>query len=145
MTGRGVELNPVLRSLLEVSPFLAIPYLASLLLPILVFEFAHLVQFSIQISLAINFAMASINNIGTVIFHNSFVVNFYATIFGDWLSVEKMAFTVGLLVICVFKILTFESDKQSLRRMFLQSSGLILLYIGCYLLISMIPLIWSSL
>ncbi len=144
-TDKATELNPILRSLMENNPLLAIPYLVSLILPVFLFSFTPLVQLSIQIALATNFFLASLNNICIITYSDPIVINLFRASFGEWFSVEFLAFAVGLVVLCALRITTFDRSKQKLRQMALQSVSSITLYVCCYLIISLIPVLWNSL
>ena len=51
MTKIGFEMNPILRQLLEVSPFLVYPYLLSFLVTVFLFRFNFVAEFGVMVLL----------------------------------------------------------------------------------------------
>jgi hypothetical protein len=145
LTGRGSELNPVLNYLLKISPFLAIPYLVSLITPVLLFRASPTVQLSIQFSLALNFLLASINNVAILIFRTPMVLHFFRTHNMGWISIEALSFTAGLMMICLLELYTYLIARVPLRKMAAKSTMTVTLYVACYLVINLIPVIWRIL
>jgi hypothetical protein len=67
VTNSGVELNPVLRRLIEINPFFVYPFLLSTLIPILLFRFNKVVEYGVAALLITISLVASFNNIGIMV------------------------------------------------------------------------------
>ena len=136
LTGTGVELNPVLRHLITINPFLVYPFLLSMMIPILLFRFNQVVEYGLAFLLITIQLIASLNNIGLII--SRYPPSFPSI----GVDIQFFGFLTGLtyvggytLLICVQKRFNFISSIKMMSINYL-------LYLLSYFVLSMIPTLW---
>jgi hypothetical protein len=138
LTYTGVELNPTLRLILSVNPFLVYPFLLTMLIPILLFRFNSVVEYGVAFLLITIHLIASLNNIGIITSRYSLILPIIGMDF------QFLAFLIGLTYIggqslyrCIKDNYTF---KNSIRLMPINYT----VYLIAYFVLSIIPIIWQT-
>jgi len=141
LTHSGYELNPILRNLLEVNPFLVYPYLLSFLIVILLFRFNYIVEHGVIVILFTVHFIASLNNI-EVFFYDPFR---FPRLMLLGLDVQLLAFFIGVTYVggqSLYVVLRRgETRFMSTRTIFLNY----LFYLMAYLVLNILSVVWGSL
>ena len=136
LTRTGVELNPVLRHLIAINPFLVYPFLLSMLIPILLFRFNQVVEYGLAFLLITIQLIASLNNIGLII--SRYPPNFPEI----GIDIQFFGFLTGLTYIGSYTLLVCIQKKYYFKNSFKIMSINYLIYLIAYLVLSLIPAIW---
>jgi len=137
VTGSGVELNPVLKHLLTVNPFLVYPFLISMLLPIILFRFNTVVEYGLAFLLISLNLTASLNNLGVILSRYSLVLPFLGA-----MDVQFFAFLMGLTYVAVYTLYTCIENKYSRLKGIKTVTLNFLTYLLAYFILSLIPALW---
>jgi hypothetical protein len=134
-----VELNPVLRMLLDINSFLAYPFLISTLIPILLFRFNQVVEYGVATLLITIHLVANLNNIGIIVSRYSLTLPILEN-----MDIQFLAFLTGLTYIGGYTLYRCIGDRLtrqgSMRILIINYS----LYLAAYLILGLIPIIWLS-
>jgi len=137
LTGRGVELNPVLRMLLNINPFLVYPFLISTLIPILLFRFNPVVEYGVATLMITIHLVATLNNVGVIISRHTLAIPLLEN-----LDIQFLAFLTGLIYIAGFTLYICIRDKLNRWRSIKLMIQNYALYLLAYLALGLIPIIW---
>jgi hypothetical protein len=137
LTRTGVELNPVLRILLDVNPFLVYPFLLSTLIPILVFRFNSVVEYDVATLLITIQLIASLNNIGLIVSRYSLTLPVL-----EKKDIQFLAFLTGLTYIGGYTLYRCIGYRYTLTESIRKMSINYALYLVAYLVLGLIPIIW---
>lgn len=140
LSGRGFELNPALRVLMGVNPFLVFPFLLSTLLPILLFRFNKVVEYGVATLLITIYLVASLNNIGLLVSRYSLALPVLEN-----MDIQFLAFLAGLTYIGGYSLYQGISYRYSILETLKKTAVDYALYLLAYLVLGLIPLAWLSL
>ena len=145
LTKTGVEINPVLRKLLEINPFLVFPFLLSTLLPFFLFRFRKTIQQSVAIFLTTTHLLASINNLGILLYQTPLILDYFEDAAKGVFGAQQLSFVAGATYIAI--ITTYQSIKNKSGIIENLKLGAINygIYLLAYLALNITPLLWTPL
>jgi hypothetical protein len=140
LTKTGVELNPVLRHLLNINPFLVYPFLLTMMIPILLFRFNSVVEYGVAFLLITIHLTASLNNIGLIISRYSLALPVLGA-----MDIQFLGFLTGLTYIGGYTLYRCIEEKYIFRNSIRIMSINFMVYLIAYFSLSLIPIIWLKL
>ena len=139
VTNSGVELNPVLKMLLEVNPFLVYPFLLSTLIHIILFRFNPVVEYGVATLLITIHLVASLNNLGILVSRYSLTLPILVN-----LDIQFLAFLTGLTYIGGYSLYQGMANRYTIMETLRKTTLHYAFYLLAYLILGIIPLIWLS-
>jgi len=138
MTGVGFELNPILRQLIEVNPFLVYPYLLSFLVTILLFRFNLVAELGVMVLLFSIHLLALVSNLGVILLGYSIVIR----LLGGMVGIQFLAFLLGLLCVSGYSLYRGISLRET-RFKFIRTATInYASYLGAYFVLNLISVAW---
>ena len=143
ITKTGTERNPVLRELLRINPFLVYPFLLSILIPLFMFRFSKTTQTSISLFIITLHLLASINNLETILFQKTLILNYLHKSTLHISNTQEIPFLIGISYIGVQTFYTAIKNRSSVLTTLKTGATQYGLYLAAYLLMNIIPIIWK--
>jgi hypothetical protein len=137
VTNSGIELNPVLKMLLEINPFLVYPFLLSTLIPVLLFRFNPVVEYGIATLLITIHLVASLNNFGILVSRYSVGLPTLIT-----MDIQFLAFLTGLTIIGGYSLYQGITNRYTIIETLKKTTLNYALYLVAYFILGIIPIIW---